>query len=1491
MSQAERFEDEKRRIIESCFGKKEPDGSISESYITHIRILEDAAHPSTPPPFQSPNENKKPRIIVIAVRKSGRVRMHKARENNNGSFSIGKTWVLDDLSAILSYTNLVPNNADEQQAKERAGAIGFVVTIQKPYYWQASTAKEKEFFIFSLIKIYKKYTAGKLPQLFGFEPQELEQFGGSPIPPNGPSPRTPYTATAPHTPGSANLNGGQALGQPQSIPERPLMTPQLDQNRAGSREPRQRPSEERSLQSDIDPRSRPSQERSYRTGSENRSQQSRESSSHIESESRSRAPQDRILRTTDSNDRMPYVPGQFPTSDFVRNLRPQHSQTQISSQRSDSPSSRSAGITQPEPSLRKLAGTQSTESFRGGSETQSNRYQSSRRPSEERSRQAGALGMNTKAESSDSLRPSTTEKTNLVNGISQDAHRLQDRTANLRLEPSSSAQPKILSPGVPGQNSRDPLHSSDRSIRDENDVYIERDSQAKPYTNGDRLKERSEKVPPSHNKSLVPNAENNAIAAPTTSTNSATPTSAPAAAETPDDAAIHRPGLGPMIRAKRSNKEIAATFRNAAKSYNAFKPRAGGAADKLRDNREGSGNEPDGITGVVPAPSLVRDQSQGTKSPTPDQSSTSQPLSPIPVNMAAQPFSPQSSHPIVSEQANEPPVVRVTTPPGKQPERNEGSKGISTGKPPAPPEKPQEDRRPKRKSDHSAKYAKALGVNPSVLEGRTFEIESILNDFGWVEESTERKTFDELQTGIRKELARVEAGSWLGAIENNDDRIAALGDMMDRVISECEEFDCLLTLYNVELGTLSEDVAYIEAQSQGLQVQTANQKLLQNELKTLLSTISISASELKVLKDASLTKTAGIETVEATLTQLYTAMMTIDPKLRHPGQRIAPDQPLVDRRTSGGGLGSTELSSMQAVRDKKEGYRTESLDFIQRLKQYLSVKFREMEAGTLNALEEKRRGSMSKDATKLDYQLREKPKRDLWLYSPLLLFTRETEPIEWEDMMRMYESCARKPYQEEFRDNIFAWKRITRKSTGDEQDVLFTSQEKENEGIVGRKLTVKRSKTVRPDGSSRIPSTEKPQDGKVNAYEAFAGALYEMAGVMFVEQNCVVDLFHVTSLENLDFPDAVKIPPEERRGGDLAEKKLFDPDRTMARKVFSLMEEIYSFFPTDLQNMVDWVIKQDALQGVGVLLSLESKLAELEDSNQEYLVGALTKVHDRLVALFTRFIDDQIRGIEDTKVKIKKRKGVIAFMKTFPSFTTAIENMIPPSPIVGTLPIRSHLNEAYTKINKAMFESLKFIAKETPIAAVAQTATAGGDPEDKEALNYHILLIENMNHYIEEVPVRNLPVLEEWKSRAVAEMSEHMDLYLSAVIRRPLGKLLDFLESSEALLNNLSAGEPATGIATGASHSRHVFKKILGAHDGKEIRRGIETLKKRVDKHFAEVDDVAGNNRALVGKVMRECEARYLKVGDRVQRIVTEVYEGALEVEWSRQDVTAAFRR
>lgn len=690
------------------------------------------------------------------------------------------------------------------------------------------------------------------------------------------------------------------------------------------------------------------------------------------------------------------------------------------------------------------------------------------------------------------------------------------------------------------------------------------------------------------------------------------------------------------------------------------------------------------------------------------------------------------------------------------------------------------------------------------------------------------------------------------------------------------------------MQTLSEDVAYIEAQSQGLQVQTANQKLLQTELKNLLDTISISASQLKVLKDASLTKSRGIHDVESTLIQLYTAMLTIEPKLRHNDNRpVTADQASI-RHASSTGHGGSELSSMQAVREKRELYRRESVEFILRFKQYMSVKFREIEAETLDALERARENKASLSNPKLDHRLHDEPKKDLWLYSPLMLFAREIEPSEWDELMHMYEGCAKRPYQDEFRDNVFAWKRITRKLAADEQDVLFTTQEKEAESLVGRKLTVKRSKTVRADGSSRISSGDKPNDGKVTAYEAFAGALSEMARLIFVEQNFIVGFFHASSLDTQDFTDAVAIDPEQRIGGDSIVKKPFDPDRNMAKKVLGVMEEIYSFWLTDVQGLVDWALKQDPLNGVGVLFALESQLSEVEETNQEFLTQAVTKIHDRVNTQFSRFIEEQIRGIEDTKVKIKKRKGVIAFMKTFPHFSIAVENMLPPTRALDHLPIRSTVNDAYQQINKAMFESLKFIAKESPISTQAQASTVG-DPEDKEALNYHILLIENMNHYVEEVAVRDNNVLQDWNFRARAEMDEHMELYLAAVIRRPLGKLLDFLESTESLMRNNP--DSSASIATRASHSRSTLKKILSSYDSKEIKRGVETLKKRVEKHFGDGDDTPGLSRELIAKVCKECEGRYLGIGERVNKIVREVYEGNLEVEWRREDVIGAFRR
>lgn len=246
-----------------------------------------------------------------------------------------------------------------------------------------------------------------------------------------------------------------------------------------------------------------------------------------------------------------------------------------------------------------------------------------------------------------------------------------------------------------------------------------------------------------------------------------------------------------MIKAKRSNKEIASSFRKAATAYNSFKPRAGGAADKLREQQQSPTEGPDGITGVVPAPSLLKGVSQGianqSRSQTPDLKMPEQPNQQAEVPMVTVDSPPRNrSPPALIQQLDQQPQSHVSLPDAEE-------------KPPLP-DKPPEEQRRQRKSDHSIQYAKALALDPQILAGRTFDIETSLNDFGWGEEISQRCTYQELQANVRKEVARAEAGGWLNAIRQNDDRIAALGNMMDRVIGECDELDGLLTLYGVELS-------------------------------------------------------------------------------------------------------------------------------------------------------------------------------------------------------------------------------------------------------------------------------------------------------------------------------------------------------------------------------------------------------------------------------------------------------------------------------------------------------------------------------------------------------------------------------------------------------------------------------------------------------------------------------------------------------------------
>jgi len=1494
-SRAARYDDEKRRIIDSCFSKKENDGVLLESYITHVRITEDAMYPSSPPPPDSAPSNKKSRLILIAVRKSGRVRVHKARENPSGSFSIGKSWALDELTAIQIYAGLFPENEREAMEKQWAGDLGFTVTLGKPYYWHAPTAKEKDFFIASLLKIYKKYTGGNTPELTGFLPHQIDQLG------SGQSSRTP-SATVSQSP-------APQLTAPPPIPAASSQRPRSPQMQRFPPAPSNR-FDHQIPASRGDPRDGPPPmpEPLRSPARTDRRMPSRENM-RGGSDAPFGGPGQR-----DPAPSMPPMPRQGPTQNALA-----HQASQSSLGQSSVDSREQQGFPPPNRATRAPAnGPNPYQRPPTESSAANNEYLPTIAAVRDRSISS--------AQSSDRPTTSTSDATSTASRTP-----VQSEMPSIYAKPpapESLLPPDRKRPFLPiadtngaqsnGPNSRSVTPATTPTPRAEEtappivpsqEPAKEHKNQAIPkggYFNAVTMPDPPG-AEPTETATRVPStsAANN-IAEPSPIT-SEERTAEPEEMPSPDKKGEeHRPGLGPMLK----KKNVADQFRKAAFAASAFKPRQGGGAARLKAMQEEGkrGNEPDGITGVVPAPIMRGMSSDSVTSSRPTTPAT--PGLPTP-GLKEQPSTPLSGPQPPSVQlertATEDSVVSQQSQHSNQSAKSKqllDSPSVNDKEPqpvqeaarPSTPEKarsrsPQRRKRQRQEQD-IAKYASSLGIDFRILDGRGADFNDLLTEFGWDGKLDMKRKVDDLEAEVRREIGRAQATGWLGHVEQQDTKVQELAKAFDRAIEECEELDGLFTLYSHELDTLASDIEYIEAQSQGLQVQTANQKLLQKELQGLLSTLRITSQDLQDLHYSPLDEPRGVASIEQALATLYRALITIDPNIRQNKQRREGQGNNADRS----GLGvyaDTELGQMRAVREKKDEYAEQSLAFIRRFCQHMNLRFKELEQIRDDDSSSRPKTSDSNNSLTTQRVARQ----ELWLYNGMMLFVREVNSYEWKTLIKSYEMNIRGSYQEQFRQMTMSSRSEARKPNGDEQEALFNYQEKDrsDESITSsaaRKLTVKRGKTVKAVGLKPSFGSNR-KDGKPDAWEIFQSVLEQQAKTVSEEQNFMVTFFHLSSQSNTDFTELVSSrAPEERRLPNLNQKIPFEPDKSISATVTDSISAIYSFWLSDLQSQLEWVLKTDQLQGVGVLCALEHTANIYDDTNQEFITTTIRTLHTRLAGLFHKFIDGQIRAIEETKVKLKKRKGIISFMRTFPVFTATVENMIPEHIVSSeNLEVRFIVNDAYTKVLRAMWESLTFIAKDDPsqnTGAGHSTAPNTGDPEDKEALNYHILLIENMNHYIEEVETHHNLVLEEWKSRAESDMFTHLTQYTDAVIRRPLGKWLDFIESTEAMMKT---ADSYSGIAGKPSHSRSTCKKIIRAYDASEIRKGIDTLKKRVEKHFGDVDDPSTMSKSLIARVFDECNARYAHAHDRMKLIIDKVYDGSLEIDWKKEDVGAMFRR
>jgi exocyst complex component 1 len=111
---------------------------------------------------------------------------------------------------------------------------------------------------------------------------------------------------------------------------------------------------------------------------------------------------------------------------------------------------------------------------------------------------------------------------------------------------------------------------------------------------------------------------------------------------------------------------------------------------------------------------------------------------------------------------------------------------------------------------------------------------------------------------------------------------------------------------------------------------------------------------------------------------------------------------------------------------------------------------------------------------------------------------------------------------------------------------------------------------------------------------------------------------------------------------------------------------------------------------------------------------------------------------------------------------------------------------------------------------------------------------------------------------------------------------------------------PSEDVTARISFSTSAFKKVLSHYDTKELRKGIDLLHKRVEKHFGQASDdgdalysARGPTiaKSLVHEVWKECQNEYVAIVELCKRITNKYYSDGVHMEFSLTDVNEAFAK
>lgn len=96
------------------------------------------------------------------------------------------------------------------------------------------------------------------------------------------------------------------------------------------------------------------------------------------------------------------------------------------------------------------------------------------------------------------------------------------------------------------------------------------------------------------------------------------------------------------------------------------------------------------------------------------------------------------------------------------------------------------------------------------------------------------------------------------------------------------------------------------------------------------------------------------------------------------------------------------------------------------------------------------------------------------------------------------------------------------------------------------------------------------------------------------------------------------------------------------------MESLFEGVREMFSALIDSGLKFDQSFSVGMMAHIEYHAREYHKTCHTFPMALLDALSRKVNLIFEKFVVDQIKAIEDTRVSLKKRTGILTFVKIFP---------------------------------------------------------------------------------------------------------------------------------------------------------------------------------------------------------------------------------------------------